>query len=41
MSVRERFQHEMESVQKDFLKLCDQSIERLEEAFTAFIKKGY
>ncbi len=39
MSVRERFQHEMESVQKDFLTLCDQSIGRLEEAFTAFINK--
>lgn len=36
---RERFQAEMESVQKDFLKLCDQSIGRLEEAFTALINK--
>lgn len=36
---RERFQAEMQSVQKDFLKLCDQSIDRLEESFSALIKK--
>ncbi|SOC36246.1 phosphate signaling complex protein PhoU [Ureibacillus acetophenoni] len=36
---RERFQAEMVSVQQDFLKLCDLSIERLEEAFTALINK--
>jgi len=39
MSVRERFQAEIQSVQKEFLTLCDQSISRLEEAFTALIKK--
>lgn len=37
---RERFQAEMVSVQQDFLKLCDLSIGRLEEAFTALINKN-
>ncbi|MFY3793118.1 phosphate signaling complex protein PhoU [Ureibacillus sp. MALMAid1270] len=36
---RERFQAEMQSVQEDFLKLCDQSIDRLEESFSALINK--
>jgi phosphate transport system protein len=39
VSVRERFQAELQSVQKDFLKLCDQSIQRLEEAFTILLNK--
>lgn len=37
---RERFQAEMVSVQQDFLKLCDLSIGRLEEAFAALINKN-
>nr|WP_106779887.1 phosphate signaling complex protein PhoU [Lysinibacillus timonensis] len=39
MGVRERFEHELDAVQKDLLKLCDQSIERLETSFRAFIEK--
>ncbi|RKJ11767.1 phosphate transport system regulatory protein PhoU, partial [Butyricicoccus sp. 1XD8-22] len=39
MGVRERFEHELDAVQKEFLKLCDQSIERLETSFKALINK--
>ncbi len=39
MGVRERFEHELDAVQKEFLKLCDQSIERLEKSFKALINK--
>lgn len=39
MSVRERFEHEIEAVQKDLLELCELSISRLETSFKAFIEK--
>ncbi|BDH62180.1 phosphate transport system regulatory protein PhoU [Lysinibacillus sp. PLM2] len=39
MGVRERYEHELDAVQKEFLKLCDQSIERLETSFKALINK--
>lgn len=39
MGVRERFDHEIDEVQKELLKLCNRSIEALEASFNAFIQK--
>lgn len=39
MVVRERFEHDMKSVQEDLLELCHKSIKALELSFKAFIEK--
>ncbi|KYG92436.1 phosphate signaling complex protein PhoU [Metasolibacillus sp. FSL H7-0170] len=39
MAVRERFEHDMKTVQEDLLDLCNKSIEALEISFKAFVNK--
>lgn len=39
MSVRERFEHDIKSVQQDLLELCEKSIEALDLSFQAFVQK--
>lgn len=39
MSIRERLDKELESVQQAFLTLCDKSIHQFELSFQAFIEK--
>lgn len=37
--MRERFEHDLVSLQQDLMELCDKSIDSLELAFNAFLKK--
>lgn len=37
--IRERFEHDLISVQQDLMEICDKSIDALERAFQAFAKK--
>ena len=39
MSVRERFENDLQSVQQELLDLCNKSINAFELAFKAFIEK--
>lgn len=39
MGIRDRFDHEIDELQKDFLILCDCSIQNLEDSFAALIEK--
>ncbi|WP_042474300.1 phosphate signaling complex protein PhoU [Bacillus ndiopicus] len=39
MAVRERFEHDMKTVQEDLLDLCNRSIVALEVSFKAFVNK--
>ncbi len=39
MAVRERFEHDMKTVQEDLLDLCNKSISALEVSFKAFLNK--
>lgn len=39
MAVRERFEHDMKTVQEDLLDLCNKSINALEVSFKAFLNK--
>lgn len=39
MAVRERFEHDMKSVQENLMELCKKSIEALEVSFKAFVEK--
>ncbi len=41
MGVRDRFDLEIDALQKDFLKLCNCSIEKLEASFSALIEKNF
>ncbi|WP_339171940.1 phosphate signaling complex protein PhoU [Solibacillus sp. FSL R5-0691] len=37
--IRERFEHDLMTVQQDLMELCDLSIHSLQESFKAFLKK--
>lgn len=39
MGIRDRFDHEIDELQKDFLTLCNCSIQNLEDSFAALIEK--
>ncbi|MBD8027753.1 phosphate signaling complex protein PhoU [Ureibacillus sp. Re31] len=40
MSARERFDHEIQAIQNDFIELCNRSIETLENSFEALFQKN-